>query len=103
MRKSILISIIFFVGCVGSSKPRHPYQEGRSAVRPWWTTPYTAETPRNNNPWLTFVYPLPNEFDPWANDDLQRYNVKSATVPGSIIPITTEHLVPNNLPKGKLY
>jgi hypothetical protein len=85
VKKLTICLALLFAGCVGSGEPHHPYRDGRSKEKAWWTTPYTAQTPRDQNPWLKHVHPNPltvNEFDPWANDDLQRYSESRVVVPG---------------------
>ena len=55
MRKLAFVLILTLVGCLNTTN-HHPYRDGRSEEKPWWTTPYTADTPRDQNPWLKFVH-----------------------------------------------
>jgi hypothetical protein len=108
VKKLTICLVLLFAGCVGSPEPRHPYRDGRSTEKSWWTTPYTAQTPRDENPWLKYVHPNPltvNEFDPWANDDLQRYSASPVVVPGEKVERPDEGCCPpeEDAPAGQQY
>ena len=62
------------MGCA-SDTPKNPMVGKKGEL--WWRTPVYQDTPKKDNPWMAYVkdYKPPNEFDPWANDDLQRYSV----------------------------
>jgi len=74
MKKLLIAVVLLTVGCLGTTK-QISMKSADYGI--WWRTPYASDTPRDKNPWLKFVpvYQPPNEFDPWANDDLQRYSV----------------------------
>ena len=75
MRNLTFILLLTLSGCL-STTTHHPYKDNRSKVKAWWTTPYYADTPKDQNPWLKFVHDTPDNWnDPWGNDDLQRYGV----------------------------
>ena len=76
MKKIAFILLLTLTGCLGVN--RHPYKDGRSKDKTWWTTPYTSSTLRDENPWLKFVPKKKvNEwYNPWKNDeDLRKYGV----------------------------
>ncbi len=71
-----IFALYMLIGCVGSPEPRNP-MTAEGGPDPWWRTPYYADTPHAENPWLAFVPERSevNKFDPWAYDDVQRYSV----------------------------
>ena len=71
--KKLLFASLFVIGCA-SSEPHNPLK--RQTELAWWQESTVGVKPEDN-PWEAFVHqPVKqNEFDPWANDDLQRYSV----------------------------
>lgn len=76
MKKLLFCVLLCLSGCLNTTN-HHPYRDGRSKEKPWWTTPYTASTPRDQNPWLQFVHRQePDRWcNPWKYDDLRNYGV----------------------------
>ena len=92
MRKLAFVLILTLVGCLNTTN-HHPYRDGRSEEKPWWTTPYTADTPRDQNPWLKFVHqePVDKWNNPWKYDDLRNYGVD--VFPGQgVAPVKSDTL-----------
>lgn len=88
MKRLSFLATMLVTVCIGCQGPeRNPLKPapGATPARLWWQTPYYAGTPKSENPWLEYVKEnkQPNDFDPWANDDLQRYSESPVVVPGA--------------------
>lgn len=86
MRKLLftLSLTVILSGCLGENqrvKIRRDAEEiapvASTTEEPWWRTPYYADTPRDENPWLEFVRPQEDNWhDPWERDPLSNYGVE---------------------------
>lgn len=109
IRKTLFaVLLMALVGCLGTN--RNPY-ENRAQTQPWWQASTAGVT--SNNPWMAFVKPhvTPNQFDPWANDDLQRYSaspIVSSCISqvGSVAPVNSKapaKKIQDPAPCGRLF
>jgi hypothetical protein len=101
MKKLLFVAVLCLSGCLNTTN-HHPYRDGRSAEQPWWRTPYYADTPRDQNPWLKFVHqkPVDEWSNPWKYDDLRNYGVD--VLPGYKAPVVEKKEEPKGSEK-KVY
>ena len=85
--KFLVITLVAasMVGCLGikHGNPMKGKTETVDSPKIWWAQPVTDDP---DNPWNAFLpkEKAQNDFDPWANDDLQRYT--TPVKPKPVVP-----------------
>ena len=88
-QRAVLVALFGFIfglyiglslGCA-SKLPNNPLKDSDSKKYIWWRQPYTSNTDPDKNEWLKFIPKQPNVYDPWAEDDIQKYSTTKVVGP----------------------